>query len=83
MLRENMKKALKRRVMKVTFEKIDGSTREMLCTLNSQYLPETTEKTTKNVRKENNDVISVYDIENDGWRSFRIDNVVKFEESEL
>lgn len=58
--------------VKITFEKKDGSIREMLCTLKD--IPEY-EKKTERVRAENEDVMSVFDKEISEWRSFRLDSV--------
>jgi hypothetical protein len=62
----------------VTFNKKDGSERVMLCTLQPEVLPpipikESTETTKP--KKENLDVISVYDVNAQGWRSFVLKNV--------
>jgi hypothetical protein len=56
----------------VTFEKKDGTIREMNCTLKDvpEYVPKT-----ETVRKKSESTISVYDIDNQDWRSFRIDSV--------
>ena len=59
----------------VTFEKADGSMREMTATLQPGYLPETKEQNTNLARKDNSEVVTVWDIENAGWRSFRIDRI--------
>jgi hypothetical protein len=78
MLRETMITALQRRVMYVTFTKVDGTERKMLCTLNDQYLPQRSD--TVSERKRTDEVVSVYDLEKDDWRSFRVSSVSKFEE---
>lgn len=68
----------------VTFTKKDGSERVMNCTTNSELVPtqtivESTEP--KKEKKSNEDVMPVYDLDAQGWRSFRWDSVkqVKFE----
>jgi len=71
--RDTLKSNLKEWIMTVFFEKKDGSLRTMRCTLASQHLPVAEEKESK--RKENLDTISVWDLENNGWRSFRLDKV--------
>jgi len=49
----------------------------MACTLNPEFLPEETEtKTTTTKRKLSDEVIRVYDIENEAWRSFRVDSLI-------
>lgn len=58
-------------VVEVTFTKKDGTERVMNCTLQEDYLPETT-----GVGKAASvDALSVYDVDKDDWRSFRWDSV--------
>jgi WYL_2, Sm-like SH3 beta-barrel fold len=60
--------------MTVTFEKLDGTTRKMLCTLAESEIPE--EKRPKNSGKAQSDEsIAVFDVEKQDWRSFRYDSV--------
>tara|TARA_Y100001951_G_C11145529_1_gene186112 strand:- start:147 stop:395 length:249 start_codon:yes stop_codon:yes gene_type:complete len=61
--------------VQVTFKKIDGDMRKMICTLQEDVIPKTTGK-----KKENKDVLAVWDLGKNAWRSFRIDSVkgVKF-----
>jgi hypothetical protein len=52
----------------------------MFCTLNEVHLPAQTDLEEQvQKRKENADVVSVWDIEAKGWRSFRKDSVIYFE----
>ena len=62
------------------FYKVDGTVREMQCTLNNDYLPKQTdlEEQIQRVRKQSDSVISVWDIKSEGWRSFRIDSIKQF-----
>lgn len=62
----------------VTFEKTDGTLREMNATLQSSYLPEVKEKSTKKPRKENPNVVAVWDVDKDAWRSFRVNSIKSF-----
>ena len=64
---------LKRNVMKVTFTKVNGDERVMRCTLHDSVLPEQPISGIK--KKENQDVLSVWDLDNSGWRSFRLDSI--------
>ena len=73
MTREELKEKLQDNELTVVFTKKDGSLREMRCTLKSDVVPET--KGSGIVRTD--DVLSVYDVENSGWRSFRIDSVTE------
>lgn len=62
----------------VTFTKVDGTKRDMHCTLKDFFIPANKEaKSTKQI-KENLDIIRVYDLESSGWRSFRIDSVTSY-----
>lgn len=72
-LKENLSKS----IAQVTFTKTDGSIREMRCTLMSDYLPE--KQIDENVRhvprRESDNVLAVWDIDNQDWRSFRLDSI--------
>jgi hypothetical protein len=62
---------LEQSVVEVTFTKKDGTERVMNCTLLEDYLPETTGAG----RSAGSDALAVYDVDADGWRSFRWDSV--------
>jgi hypothetical protein len=77
--RDEMLAALRAGECKVTFTKKDGTERDMLCTLkmdaiNEQYHP----KGGDQGDNPNLDIIKVFDTENAGWRSFRVDSVTNF-----
>ena len=66
----------------VTFTKVNGDNRVMTCTLNEAVIPKPDKKdplTQKKVRAINPEVCSVWDVNAQGWRSFRWDNVVEVE----
>lgn len=64
-------------VVTVTFTKKDGTIREMNCTLNPEYLPETPVLLREEGygRKVSEEVLAVWDTDVGGWRSFRLDSV--------
>ena len=63
-------------VANVTFTKSDGSERVMKCTLIDEYIPSTElDLDRTSTRKVNEAVLPVWDIDKNGWRSFRIDSV--------
>ncbi len=68
----------------VDFTKTNGEFRKLKCTLNPELLPVDVRKKLEedeqkeNTRKYSPDVVRVYDIENNGWRSFRYDSVITF-----
>jgi hypothetical protein len=59
----------------VTFNKKDGAERVMTCSLQPELLPPIPVKESTTTKKENNNIISVYDLEAQGWRSFIVKNV--------
>ena len=67
-------------IVEVKFKKTDGTDRTMICTLKSDLIPEHKRyfKEEGDNRKENPDVIAVYDIEKEDWRSFKVKSVYSF-----
>lgn len=59
----------------VTFTKKDGSERVMNCTLNPSVLPTKQVTSEGKTRKQPTNTISVYDINQNDWRSFTIKSV--------
>jgi len=77
--REYLLELLHNNEINITFEKKDGTIREMKCTLQEDLLPKraiTEEK--KEPKKVNEEVIAVYDLEKQAFRSFRIDSLKSF-----
>lgn len=62
-------------VVTVTFEKVDGTTRVMRCTLLPEYLPEEYRGNAPLLTETTPQTVSVWDVEASGWRSFRVDFV--------
>lgn len=61
----------------VTFTKKDGTERTMKCTLKEDLmLPY--EKKTEKTKEENKEILAVYDLEKESWRSFRLDSIKQF-----
>lgn len=75
--REGVRNILRRNILDVTFTKADGSTRIMKCTLDEQHIPQFEKKEGSKTKKMNPDVCSVWDVQNQGWRSFRWDSLKK------
>jgi hypothetical protein len=65
----------------LTFTKKDGTIRVMRCTLNESVVPQVVSEsdTAKTPRKVTEDAQSVWDIEAQGWRSFRWDSLTGIE----
>jgi len=72
-----MKKELHDRNCKVIFRKVDGTERTMICTLNEGAI-DNGDVAKREVKSRNDNVIAVWDVENKGWRSFRVDSVISF-----
>ena len=60
--------------VEVTFTQGEGDIRNMLCTLQEGVIPKTTGK-----KKENKDVLAVWDLGKNAWRSFRLDSIKSVE----
>jgi hypothetical protein len=76
-----LKEILSNTVSTVVFTKVDGTERELKCTLLPEYLPqkpvvEGQQLLTEGLPKaENPSTLAVWDMEKNGWRSFRTDSV--------
>lgn len=78
--KENLVKVLENNVIEITFIKTTGDERVMKCTLLKRHLPKenivklNVEQTNQ---RENENIISVWDLGKNAWRSFRVDSVIK------
>lgn len=76
-----LKEVLENGIATVTFTKVDGTERTMKCTLIPEYIPakpvaEGQQLLTEGLTKvDNPNTIAVWDLENNAWRSFRIDSI--------
>ena len=74
--REWLKGLLRERVVGVTFIKKDGTERVMQATLSENFIPEVqNSENSATTRKKSDEALAVWDIEAQGWRSFRWDSV--------
>lgn len=73
LFREWVKGVLREREVVIDFEKANGDSRSMTCTLQESHLPPVINKTTQ--KKENSEVCAVWDCTQSAWRSFRWDRV--------
>lgn len=71
----NIVNMLKNGIVNVKFTKTDGTERVMKCTL-LEAMVKPHEKKTDREKKINEDIISVWDVEKEGWRSFRYDSII-------
>jgi len=80
MNREELKEKLSQGVYHIQFEKVDGSLRDMKCTLNKNHIPERSATGTTREHRINETVLPVWDVEAEGWRSFRIESLKEMRE---
>lgn len=73
--RELIDGLLKTQNVEVIFKKSDGSERRMKCTLKPDSITPY-EKKTDRVKQQDEDVVSVWDLDADAWRSFRMSSVI-------
>ena len=81
MTREEMMEQLIQRDCRVIFKKTNGEERDMICTLREDAIPAASKAdplSQKKVRSINEEVIPVWDVKAQGWRSFRVDSVISF-----
>jgi hypothetical protein len=72
--RKEIVQNLEHTILSITFEKVDGTIRTMNATLLPEWIPKLSK--TFLPEGENHDVICCFDIDNLGWRSFRVNNVI-------
>lgn len=73
-----MKNLLRNNILEITFTKTNGEERVMLCTLHEDYLPV---GGSGNAGVERPGIVTVWDIEADGWRCFKEDAVTSMKVS--
>ena len=81
--RDELEQKLRTQIMEVTFNKVNGDERVMTCTLQEGVIPAATKKdplSLKKIREVNPEVVSVWDTNATGWRSFRVANVTDVNE---
>ena len=77
--RLELQRQLHKEILEVTFTKVNGDKRIMNCTLIEGVAPASTTVIKEDApeRKINQDIMSVWDIDAKGWRSFRIKNITR------
>lgn len=85
MNRDELKELFQNNVVKIKFKKSNGEERVLLGTLFSDLLPEKkidllleVDTPEQKPKKVNENLLSVFDVEEMVWRSFRIDSVIEF-----
>lgn len=75
----DIRELLKENILEVVFEKADGSERKMFCTLIPEFLPSKGEEILTQPRTPNEEVLTVWDLEHNDWRSFKLSKVISLE----
>jgi hypothetical protein len=74
--RKSIVEMLKNGVTEVDFTKVDGTNRKMKCTLNFDLIPnEWHPQDLLAETPQDSPTIKCFDLEKNGWRSFRVDSV--------
>ena len=71
---EEVKSYLRTFECEFSFQKVDGSIRNMLCTLQESAVPVTKSKRPA----ESSDMLTVFDTESNGWRTIKFDKIISF-----
>jgi hypothetical protein len=75
--KENLIDMLRNNIVTVTFTKVNGDERVMKCTLRSEMIPNAPTQNGELVvdQKQSSNNVSVWDVDSQGWRSFRVASV--------
>ena len=75
--KEELKENLKHQIGIIEFIKKDGTLRKLRCSLSSKILPPTDFDPENYIPKktDNPNTLSVWDLEKEAWRSFRLDSL--------
>lgn len=74
-----VKELLNSGLVRIHFKKVNGEFRDMQCTTNESFIPKepvVENKVPKIVRKENEGVCRVFDVNKNEWRSFKWENLI-------
>ena len=74
-----LKSLLKENVMNITFRKTDGTVREVTCTLKPDSLPPFEKKEKSIAKAKSQEVLAVWDIKKEAFRSFRVEGLIQAE----
>lgn len=79
--RDQLLSDLRENVIEVHFKKVNGEHRAMRCTLQERLLPpsyvnnDSEKQEEKDFHGKNPEVLAVWDVQKNAWRSFRIESV--------
>lgn len=76
---EDVEKMLSTGLSRATFYKVDGDLREMTCTRDPSIIPGDMQPNAASKRPKSSTVVPVYDVDEDAWRSFLVENLISIE----
>lgn len=76
--KQDLKEVFSKNVANITFKKVDGSKRTMVCTLKEEFLPKAEQTEGKQKKQTNENILPVWDLEQKAFRSFRIDSLIDY-----
>ena len=74
---EKLQAMLEQHVVEIKFKKIDGNDRTMICSRKKEFLSKQINKT-ENKKQKNENVLAVWDLEKEAFRSFRLDSLIDY-----
>jgi len=77
--REELIESLKKNELRMVFTKLNGEEREIYCTLKEDVISGSGYQYKDNKRKKNSDILVVWDVDADGWRSMRWDSIKEYD----
>ena len=77
--KQELKEVFSKNIVTITFKKVDGSERVMKCTLDPNFLPGRDKPTSSKKKTENENVLPVWNIDEQEFRSFRVDSLISYE----
>lgn len=73
----NIERLLQQGIVNVKFIKKDGTERVMKCTLAEAIIKPYERKTEDRVKAQKDNIVSVWDVEKDAWRSVNFDTIIE------
>lgn len=74
--KDTLRSQLRDDVKTITFTKKDGTERVMKCTLSEMLIPQEHKPKGESTHKQSDEAIAAWDVEKEGWRSFRYDSII-------
>lgn len=78
--KENLLNKLKNKTVTISFKKLNNETRNIKCTLMEKYLPSASKDdpmSQKKIRQISPEILAVWDLEKNAWRSMRWSNIIE------